>query len=137
MPPNLSTKTKVVPFTIKIADLSLSTTAETTADHFLFIADDSSINSLHFVFDQASSLRGTWQVSVMMQQEDGAERQILGPFTINAPFATPREFQTQQGQLRHGRLVFLRIKSQPSGGTTPWWTVPSYFFGTFHLLTKD
>jgi hypothetical protein len=130
-------RTKLVPFTVTIADLALSSTVETTADHFLFIANDASVDSLHLVFDQTSVLRGTWQASILMQLEDGAERTIFGPITIATPFATPREFRTQQGQLRHGRLVFLRVKSQPSGGTTPWWTVPSFFFGTFHMLTKD
>lgn len=130
--------TFLMPFSITLSSLSLSSTARTQTDVFLFVANDISIDSLHILFDATSTKRGVMNVSVVQNLGDGRYVQVTQPTTVDSPDTDPTEIIPQDGVLSPSRAVYLRVETLPDNGSTPWWAADvTKLHGTLHFLITD
>ena len=130
--------TFLLPFSVTLSTLSLSSTVRTQTDVFMFVANDISIDSLHILFDATSKKRGTMNLSVVQNLGDGRYTQITQPATLTSPERDPQEILPQDGALSPSRAVYLRIETLPDSGSTPWWAADvTKLHGTFHFLITD
>jgi hypothetical protein len=123
-----------VPFTVKISDLTLSSSVRTQVDVFLMVAGDIAIDRVFVLFDVTSVLRGVMQLSLVVDNGAGNVAQITRPVAFTGSSTEPRDLPLQMERLPYSRPIYLRVDSTPDGGATPWWTVASKIHGTIHLM---
>lgn len=139
MKPTRGYPTSILPFAIAFADLGLPAegAAEVTADTFLFLPSDISIDRVFLFLEGATGTVGQGSASVGLVQGigDGAVQSVIAPIGFNGSETEPVEALPAQEHLALGRPVYCRvIASCPSSGGTPWYQAADLRLnGTIHF----
>lgn len=124
-----------LPFSVPLS--SFSAVAVTTTDWFLAVGHDAAIERGFVIFDQNDASRGTMQVSIVQNLGDGRIVEVAAPTTITKASTEPVELEVQTTAIEPHRPIYLRIKTMPEGGSTPFWAVAATLAGTLHFFNPD
>ena len=142
---NSSAQLFVVPFSVNLQSLSLSSTAITIKDAFICIPPDTYVDSIQISFTSNSTNRGNMQISFVSDLGDGQVNEIVAPINFTKSSTTPTELLPTSGFHGTGgnttgvsKPLYMRIKTMPENGvSTPWWSTVSAINGSIYFMLSD
>lgn len=142
---NNSAQLFVVPFSVNIQSLNLSSVNVSIKDAFICIPPDTYVDSIQISFTSNSTNRGNMQISFVSDLGDGQINEIVAPVNFTKSSTTPTELLPTSGFHGTGgnttgvsKPLYMRIKTMPENGvSTPWWSTVSAINGSIYFMLSD